>query len=139
MRVSVVSVSMCALLGVALVCVGGCGRGDRPDVGLVAGTVTMNGEPLPNAEVLFAPADGRPSMGFTDSSGRYELIHIRDTKGALLGMHQVRITTRQEALPDDYSGPPIQENIPAKYNTETTLTADVKAGENTIDFDLQSP
>jgi len=31
-----------------------------------------------------------------------------------------------------------KDPIPAKYNTNTTLTADVKTGENTIDFKLES-
>ena len=77
-------------------------------------------------------------MGLTDSSGKYELTYIRDTKGAVPGTHTVRITTHPEPVADDYSGPAFKEPIPAKYNADTTLKADVKAGENTFDFELQS-
>ena len=131
-------VSMCFGLAIALAAVTGCGGGSTPDVGLVIGTVTMDGKPLENAAVIFSPPNGRPSMGLTDSNGKYELNYIRDTKGAVPGTHQVRITTQPESRPDDYTGPEFKETIPAKYNTDTTLDAEVKAGENTFNFELES-
>ena len=129
---------MSIVFALAFAVVAGCGGGGSPDVGLVTGTVTMDGKPLENAEVVFSPPNGRPSMALTDSSGKYELTYIRDTKGAVPGTHKVRITTRPEAVADDYSGPAFKEPIPIKYNAETTLTAEVKAGENTFNFELQS-
>lgn len=33
---------------------------------------------------------------------------------------------------------PKKETVPAKYNSKTTLKEDVKAGENTFNFDLTS-
>lgn len=124
------------LLAIAALAAVGC-SGGSPDVGLVTGTVTLDGEPLENAEVVFAPASGRPSTGLTDSSGRYELTYIRDVKGAVPGPHTVRITTRPEPRADDYQGPAFREPIPGKYNTDTELTANVEPGPNTFDFDLQ--
>lgn len=138
MRIAAVPVAKCALLLFALAGMTGCGGTSQPDVGLVTGTVTMDGQPLENAAVVFSPTNGRPSMGITDSSGQYELTYIRDTKGAIPGTHQVRITTVEESVPDDYSGPAFRETIPIKYNAETTLVADVKPGENTFDFELES-
>lgn len=117
----------------------GCGGGagsDQPDLGTVTGVVTMDGEPLPNVSVTFTPAEGRPSNGVTDEAGKYELGYLRDTKGAVIGSHQVSITTPQDAPTPP--GQKYKDPIPAKYNTQTTLTEEVKAGDNTIDFKLES-
>lgn len=137
MKFSAALTSIPLLLAITVMTAIGCG-GSTPDVGLVTGTVTLDGQPLENAEVVFAPATGRPSTGLTDSGGRYELTYIRDVKGAVPGTHAVRITTRPESRPDDYQGPAFRETISAKYNTDTVLKAEVEAGANTYNFDLES-
>jgi hypothetical protein len=54
------------LLFVAVGCAGGNG---------VSGTITLDGEPLPDARVQFTPTDkqGRIASGQTDSNGFYSL------------------------------------------------------------------
>ncbi|MFW6172061.1 MAG: carboxypeptidase-like regulatory domain-containing protein, partial [Planctomycetota bacterium] len=80
------------LVLVSLFCLG-CGD-SGPERGYVEGTVTMDGEPLPDAVVTFQPEDtGRPSYGKTDENGHYELQYTSDKKGALVGMHRVTIST----------------------------------------------
>jgi len=109
----------------------GCSRGDRPALGRVSGTVTLDGGPLAAALVVFTPSGpGRSSQGRTDAAGRYELDYLRDIAGANLGRHEVRITTLDEAGEG--------ERLPARYHSETELCADVTAGHNTIDFRLDS-
>ncbi|MEQ8634245.1 hypothetical protein [Gimesia maris] len=122
----------------------GCSSGpdDVPETGTVTGTVTLDGAPLEEALVQFQPESGRISSGTTDAEGKYELDYTGTLKGAKIGTHKVSITTfkapeenletkeAQKQLP--------KEKVPAKYNKDTTLTAEVNAGENTIDFDLQS-
>ena len=114
----------------------GCrGRNDRPELGLVTGTVTMDGTPLPHVLVSFGPTTGRASTGVTDNQGRYKLDYLFDMPGAKAGSHQVTITTFYE----DQDGPEAlnaKEQIPTKYNSKTTLTVEVKTGTNLIDFDL---
>ncbi|MEA1951801.1 MAG: hypothetical protein U9N87_10480, partial [Planctomycetota bacterium] len=73
---------------------------------------------------------GKQSYAKTDAAGRYELIYLRDIKGAKVGPHKVIITTAAERSP--------QERLPACYNRQTTLTAQVEPGANTVDFDLKS-
>lgn len=97
----------------------------------------MDGAPLAGALVSFAPDEGRASQGVTDSEGKYELIYIGRTKGAKLGSHKVHITTFMED-DSDPDARKIKETIPAKYNKNTTLTADVKSGKNSCDFPLDS-
>lgn len=109
---------------------------DQPDLGTVSGTVTMDGAPLVGAYVRFFPESGRASAAVTDESGNYELTFIRDSMGAVLGKHTVRITTQNEDI--DPFGEKGSEKVPAKYNKETTLEATVNEGDNTINFDLES-
>jgi hypothetical protein len=111
--------------------IAGCSRGDRPELTEVQGIVTLDGKPLPRATVIFQPMNGgRSSRGLTDSQGKYRLLYLRDIEGAILGSHKVTITTVTE---DDR-----KEILPARYNKQTTLAADVKAGKNQRDFQLTS-
>lgn len=114
----------------ALVLAAGCSRSDRPPLGTVTGTVTLDGAPLANALVLFTPAGpGRTSLGSTGADGTYTLTFLRDIQGANLGRHAVRITTATE----ENGG---RELLPTKYHAKSVLTAEVVAGANTIDFPL---
>jgi hypothetical protein len=114
-----------------LVLVCGCSRSDRPPLAPVAGTVTLDGQPLAKAAVTFRPAAGRASRGFTDEEGHYELIYIRDIRGAKVGSHTVIISTRRETV--------TEEMVPEIYNKQTTLTAEVDGRKNVINFDLETP
>ena len=118
---------------VALVTVGCGGSKDRPSLGRVHGRVTLDGQPLAGAKVVFCPQDvaGRESMGVTDSNGDYVLKYIRDELGAAIGKHSVRISTQR-------SNDPKTETLPAKYNRSTTLQGQVAGGNNAIDFNLTS-
>lgn len=128
-------------VAVALSC-SGCGSSVKTDLGQVQGTVTLDGSPLANAQVVFSPDGGRPSTGVTDDAGKYTLTYIRDTKGAKIGKHSVRIESVPPPSEPTAENPEgvgaFVEKIPAKYNAETQLTAEVKPGENTCDFQLVS-
>ncbi len=122
-------------LAAAVVCLlllSGCSRSDRPPLGMVSGVVTLDGKPLANARVIFEPTEGgRASTGLTNAKGEYELIYIRQDKGAKLGPHRVRVSVTN---PDAAKA----ELLPGRYNAQTTLRADVKPGHNKIDFPLTS-
>ena len=124
---------LCLLVMSVLGC-GGGGADDQPDLGLVTGTVTLDGKPLAGVEVLFLPTGGRPSQGNTDDAGKYELAYTRDANGAVLGKHTVQISTvfDPDAPPSDSA-----VKVPEQYGEQSTLTAEVVAGENTFDFKLE--
>lgn len=114
---------------------------DQPDLAPVEGVVTLDGEPVESASISFQPIDGRRgAQGRTDTQGRYELYYIR-AKGCPFGECSVTISTFGDVL-DEFGG--VQgvnpEKIPSAYRgQDTTLTANVKAGEdNTINFELKS-
>ena len=170
-----VRITTCLSMLVLAACCCGCsGSGIDVDLAPVSGVVTMDGQPLENAIVIFSPEKGNPSSGKTDANGYYELVYVGDSQGAIVGLHKVRITTGKMTNAQDSSSsgdadlanaaledtvnidtPPPEDGdvtqrrpmkkkktekdpIPAKYNTKTTLTADVKDESNTLDFKLES-
>jgi hypothetical protein len=126
-RIALLAAVVCALVG--------CDQGDLPDLAPVYGVVTLDGKPLANKQIIFAPAKGRPSLGATDEDGAYELSYTAQIKGAIIGQHVVTITT---PLPEDGSLKDYKETVPAKYNVKTELKADVTSGRNKLNFDLKS-
>ena len=129
----------------------GCsGSGDQPELGQVSGTVTLDGKPLSGVAVVFQPESGRPARATTNAEGKYELKYIRETLGTKVGHNRVEIAPNEEGEDDgepegDADGPqarrPVNSgkpSIPARYNTQSQLEADVKPGKNTFDFKLES-
>ncbi len=113
----------------------------------------MDGEPLAATVVVFSPDNGRPARGKTDAEGKYELTYIGQTHGAKIGHHRVEIAPNEEGEDEAEieaatagesaatSKPPVKPKkigVPARYNVNSGLEADVKAGENVFDFKLES-
>ena len=110
----------------------GCSRSQQPPLGLVRGTVRLDGEALANATVRFTPAGpGRTSEGTTDADGHYKLRYLRDIPGANIDQHVVRITTASEANGG-------RELLSPRYHARSQLEARVVTGTNDHDFDLRS-
>lgn len=125
-------IRLCFVLLVWLV---GCGGPAHPDVGRVSGIVTLDGQPLPEATVMFQPTQGRASIATTDPAGKYSLLYLDGVPGALLGSHKVIIRTE---IPGEDGQPPIaKEKLPKKYHEQSELTAEVKPGSNTFNFELK--
>lgn len=121
------------LLGLLLVVVG-CGS--RSDLATVTGKITLDGQPLAKAFVVFAPtSQGTSSRGKTDETGHYEMMFSDREMGAWIGENLVRINTGDVGS-GDVAGP--KERVPTVYNEATTLKAEVKPGTNVFDFDLKS-
>jgi hypothetical protein len=101
----------------------------------------MDGKPLPNATVVFVPANGRPSGATTDEDGNYVLNYTEGRQGAIPGESTVRILTMRDADRDE-NGQPIPgrpETVPARYNSDSTLTFNVEPEkDNVANFNLTS-
>jgi hypothetical protein len=122
------------LLLLSLVFCIGCGG----DLGKVSGNVTLDGEPVENALITFEPeAGGRMSYGLTDKSGNYTLVYTNEQDGAEIGKHRVIIEGKVDGDPDQ-GIESRREYIPAEYNSQSTLTAEVTGGKQTHDFALES-
>jgi hypothetical protein len=113
----------------------------------VSGRITLNGDPLDHASITFQPvaaeggADPGPGSGaFTDAEGRFTLLLVgKETKGAVVGKHKVRIYLTPEANVVDKAKKPIKA-LPERYNAKTTLEYDVTtSGTTSADFHLTVP
>lgn len=149
-----------ALLTVSVAVVtSGCSRGPTVDyskLNLVngGGTITMDGQPLPNAVVMFEDLkDGTIAVGLTDSNGRYVLQIDSRKKGVTVGKKVVRISTatRIPGLNVGFGGEggtdeegesrskgSSEELVPEKYNRQSDLIVEVSPGKTQYDFDLTS-
>jgi hypothetical protein len=119
----------------------GCSE-SGPELLQARGTVTLDGKPVPNALVTFAPKDGTgsPSNGLTDAAGQYTLRFNRDREGVLPGTHRVTIETAKVSPDDVPAGQAVPEFVPLpkKYSQPGELTADVSESSEKHDFALTS-
>lgn len=117
----------------------GCSE-SGPKLGTVSGIVTMEGEPVEGALVEFMPDTGRGSTSpeRTGSDGRFELQYSVERKGALVGKHQVQITTMYwDKDVETGAITKVKEKVPAWYYGPTSvLEFDVQEGENEANFEL---
>ncbi len=121
----------------------GCGS----DSGLVSvtGHVTLDGQPLGDAGVMFVPVDKGPvASGTTDAAGRFRLT-TTNAPGAQAGRYRVTITKRDvrggSTLDAAFlQGQAIQWIVPAKYGNPDSsgLEAEVSPEQREFTFDTTS-
>jgi hypothetical protein len=107
----------------------------------VTGTVTLNGQPAKDAEVIFTPSKGRVASGATDASGRFSLSTNKPGDGAVPGDHKVTIVEYYPPgkPPPMTSGGPASR-FPLQYMeaSQTPLSAKVeRGGKNDFTFDVK--
>lgn len=119
----------------------GCGSSGLPTAP-VRGKITYEGKPVPNGSVVSLPEGDKPSAtGDIKPDGSYELTTYSSGDGAVLGKHTLMVIAVEDhsgRLPEERSATPALI-IPKKYTSFPTsgLSIDVKAGENSFDFELQ--
>jgi hypothetical protein len=126
----------------------GCGD-SGPEMAPVSGIVTVDGQPVANAAVMFVPeAGGRPATGLTDAEGKFSLETLKPGDGALVGKHKVTVTgvktTGVQATEDGLSGSvdpgQVREEwfVPQKYSKPDTsgLTQEVTQGMPPVELKL---
>jgi hypothetical protein len=116
-------------------CLLGCGRATGPNTHPVSGTVTLNGKPLVTGDVIFYPeTENMPAVMGKLEEGRYSF-------RAVAGRHRVSIQSvgGKPRVVSPVMPPVFEPLVPARYNRESTLTAEVQTtGHNHFDFALQS-
>jgi hypothetical protein len=139
--------SLALLLAAVLAAPGCAGSEDDLPREAVSGTVTLDGKPLADGSIQFTPATNAGGTavggGSTIENGRFS---IAREKGLVPGSYKVAISAADQKKRDEPTKGPVnkrsglaKELIPAKYNSQTTLTAEIKkGGSDDLKFDLQS-
>jgi hypothetical protein len=132
----------------------------RPPTHPVTGTVTLKGEPVDGATVVFVPVTKgvASAAGVTDEEGAYELTTFTAGDGAQAGEYRVKVTKynvkkptevdRQRYLSHEQEQaiyventdptPPAKNLLPAKYESDTTsgIVHTVEDGPTTLDIEI---
>ena len=127
----------------------GCGGESGPETVPVAGTVTLNGEPISGAEVTFMHEEFT-AYGTTDAEGRFSL-----EPGAVVGNNKVVVSKWEGEMNEDEGmdagqmeamaidggggGDAPKQLVPAEYTSANTtpLSFSVpEGGTESADFDL---
>jgi hypothetical protein len=141
-RVRLVIPALAAGLGLLLAA--GCSKG--PGRLKVSGTVLFKGRPLDQGRIEFEPA--APGVTFFGGAPiEAGAFTIPATLGLTPGKYKVRVYSTDRVLPAGSAPPPPPgspgmpvptERVAARYNTETTLTADVLPDvDNVFEFKVE--
>jgi hypothetical protein len=140
------------MIAMATFAVVGCDRAtDELPREPASGTVTFDGRPLESGTIQFQPASQTEGIasGGTISAGRFD---IPRAQGPVPGKYHVAIfaaASTQSGSADGEAVPiakrdmkkqikDLRGTVPPRYNVQTELVAEVKAGEpNTYKFDLK--
>jgi len=157
MRRNGCSVGLLALISLVAV---GCNDGGTDDLPRepISGTVSYDGKPLANGTIQFQPASQAEGMaaGGMVINGRFD---VPRSEGPVPGKYKVQIDSIDETISVPAPDPPPSPDgdafpgelkilapkkmmkkrlIPPRYNSQTELVGEVKAGgPNTYKFDLK--
>lgn len=149
-----VLLAVSALLVIVAALVRGCGGDTGPEKVGVNGFVSVDDSAVVEGTIMFVSLEGGRTCATSITDGAYEL---RRGSGPLIGPQKVTIlafektgqtitvTKSLPAAPDEGSIIPVggiqveekRQILPARYNTESELTAELVSGTNSdVDFDL---
>jgi hypothetical protein len=137
-----------------MICLCGCSGGthridySNVDLAQVSGRVTLDGQPLPYAQVMFHDTKLETiTFGLTDTNGKYQLMFNSEKAGAEPGEKIVRIWTARgglefkDKIPKENLGRD-KEKVPAAYNRSSELLVTIlstkEKSRQAFDFDLDS-
>jgi hypothetical protein len=121
------------LLTAALCC--GCGSHTLE----VAGNVTLAGKPLSRGTIKFEPAEGHgPTAAERITDGQFKVrIMPGKYKVQISGFRKVGEEHANKSDPNSPMKDILEQIVPAKYNTGSTLVREIKPGERQEDFALE--
>jgi hypothetical protein len=109
----------------------------KSNLGVVTGTISVDGAPAKSGSIAFFPTNRKSSTAGS------EIIDGRYTAKVALGTAKVEIRVPKVVgkkklydKPDSPMKEVLSESLPRKYNDETELKLDIHAGENVQDYEL---
>jgi hypothetical protein len=129
------SIALAILVGIIQA---GCDQG--PPVGTINGDVTFDGQPVKDGHVLFTPVDGMGQTGgapVRDGKFQAEKVPVGKMK---VELHGNKVVGKRKAYdtPESPWEDDVAELLPAKYNSKSDLTLEVKKGSQDVKYDLKS-
>lgn len=118
-----------AVLCGGLLLLTGCGgSSDGPPYATVSGVVTLDGNPVEGATVIFTPkGPGTMSMGLTNADGAFSLMTSTGKRGAAVGDHAVTVTLMiQPEQKATGSADDLAEMLPTEYASDAAAAAAAK-------------
>ena len=100
------------LLAVLSLSFTGCGY-RRPAQVKTTGTVTLDGEPVANAALMFIPDSGRPASGNTNTNGEFQVSSFGGNDGLPAGNY--RVTATKLVLKDRFQQLYDRQVFPQKF------------------------
>ena len=101
----------------------------------VEGTITFEGEPLSNAEVMFDSPDGPRGFGVSDESGRFSVMTRQFGAGLPAGKYRVLVTSSEKTRIRG-AGKPVTLNT--AYRESGVARVSIDAGTGPLSFDLKA-
>lgn len=128
---------MCFFFGACFLLFTGCGPKLPYEVVPFFGTVTYQGEPVPGLPLFYLPEEGRPSNGFSDKDGKFNMVYTARVDGIQTGKGSFYV----ELNLDDgrkYENRELLETIAKKYpKGNELLQFDFKKKENNFELKLE--
>ena len=134
----------------------GCGSGPNPEILPVSGVVTIDGKPLPNAEVRFVPMtedlDGNfIASGITGKKGEFSLrLPGKEDVGCVVGLSKVTIDDQplpdkvhaaygsgNQALVKRYDASLKNRPIPTKYKLLRSTPLSYEVSDEQSEFNIE--
>ncbi len=115
-----------------------CGCGGP--LGRVDGKVTLKGQPVADADIVFQPEENPNTWysGLSFEDGSYQLSYGRSS-GLPVGRYTVKVTyyalKNGQPLPSGEEGKALRDEEKAVAKT-VSFDRDISAGKNTLDFEL---
>ena len=122
----------CALL------VGACGCAEKQELLPVAGTVLIDGQPLPMGSIQFVPESGRPFASKIRPDGTFRLTRVSVSKeqggGVLQGKYRIGVASA-EVIDED--GGEIRRHVPMRYADYSTSELEMEIREPQEDLVIE--
>jgi hypothetical protein len=112
----------------------GCGGGKK--LYPVEGTVTIDGEPLEGAMVIFTSGDSTSAAGITSASGKFKLL-TDGKEGAPAGTYKVTVTKKKTVQPTSATTGGVAD--PTKTYTEWMKANNMKMGPKGMEVPKVKP